>query len=237
MSDRDAESARDALRAKLAEAIPDSYSPVLHFACTAGVGLVALVSAAFSIHGVRPIELLVVPFVFVLANGVEWRAHKSLLHHRTPPLHELYDRHTPQHHMVFQYHDMAIRSRKELKLVLIPAVGVLGVVIMTAGPAWAIGHFLGANVGWLFLLTGALYVVTYELTHLAYHLPEDTFVGRLGFIRVMREHHARHHDPRLMQRWNFNVTVPLFDLLHGTIAPPAVIEKARAKVGEAARSA
>ncbi len=38
-------------------------------------------------------------------------------------------------------------------------------------------------------------------------------------IRALRTHHARHHDPRLMQRWNFNVTVPLFDAVMGTIAP------------------
>jgi len=54
-------------------------------------------------------------------------------------------------------------------------------------------------------------MVGYELSHLSYHLPETTWIGRRRVIRWLREHHARHHDPRLMQKWNFNVTIPVFD--------------------------
>ena len=35
--------------------------------------------------------------------------------------------------------------------------------------------------------------------------------------RLRRSDHAMHHTPELMQRWNFNVTVPLADWLLGTI--------------------
>ena len=93
------------------------------------------------------------------------------------------------------------------------------IVLAAAPPALLAGWLLGPNVGWLVLLTAALYVVGYELSHLAYHLPEESFIGQRKLVRVMREHHARHHDPRLMQRYNFNVTVPLGDLLFGTMAP------------------
>ena len=51
-------------------------------------------------------------------------------------------------------------------------------------------------------------MVSYEVLHLCYHAPKDSFIGRLSLIRVLRAHHARHHDPRIMQRYNFNVTVP-----------------------------
>ena len=61
-----------------------------------------------------------------------------------------------------------------------------------------------------------IYVVSYEWMHLAWHLPEDTFIGSLGLVRGLRQHHAVHHDPRLMQKWNFNVTVPLWDLVRRT---------------------
>jgi sterol desaturase/sphingolipid hydroxylase (fatty acid hydroxylase superfamily) len=59
-------------------------------------------------------------------------------------------------------------------------------------------------------------------------LPEDHPIARLGFIAKLREHHRRHHEPRLMKRWNFNVTVPVFDWLHGTTWSPAREEKSRA---------
>jgi hypothetical protein len=131
----------------------------------------------------------------------------------------IYDKHTPMHHMIYVEEDMALRSTKEFRLVLIPAAGVLGIVLAAAPMAIAVGRLWSASAGWLFLVTASLYMVTYEVLHLCYHAPSDSFIGRLGFIRVMRAHHAKHHDPRLMQRWNFNVTVPLFDWILGTTAP------------------
>ena len=62
-------------------------------------------------------------------------------------------------------------------------------------------------------------MVSYEVLHLCYHAPKNSFIGRRKIIGVLRTHHARHHDPRLMQRYNFNVTVPIFDWIMGTMAP------------------
>jgi sterol desaturase/sphingolipid hydroxylase (fatty acid hydroxylase superfamily) len=62
-----------------------------------------------------------------------------------------------------------------------------------------------------------LYVVSYEWLHLAYHLPADSFIGRRWLIARLRRHHALHHDPRLMQKWNFNVTFPIWDRVRGTV--------------------
>jgi len=114
---------------------------------------------------------------------------------------------------------MALRSTKEFRLVLIPAAGVLGIVLAAAPLAIVVSKVWSGSAGWLFLLTASLYMVTYEVLHLCYHAPANSFIGRLAFIKVMRAHHAKHHDPRLMQKWNFNVTVPLFDWIMRTIAP------------------
>jgi hypothetical protein len=209
---------RQRVRACLIAEIPPRYSPWLHLACTTGIGVALLVAGALEIHGVRAVELLVIPAVFVLANGFEWRAHRDVLHRIKKPFGVLYRKHTPEHHVVYVEDDMAIRDWRELRLVLIPAAGVLGIVILLTPMAALVGFLVTANTGWLVLLTGGLYMVGYELSHLSYHLPRESFVGRLALVRVLRRHHGRHHDPRLMQRWNFNVTIPLFDWLHGTIA-------------------
>ncbi len=216
---------RDEVRAKALASIASWYVPWLHLCVTAGIGVAGAVAAVWHLHDVRAIEWLVVPGVFTLSNAVEWRAHRNVLHRRWRPIAVLYDRHTPMHHMVFQYHDMAMRSSREFALVLIPSAGVAAVIAMLAPFAYIAGRFVTPNCGWLVLMTGSLYVMTYELTHLAYHLPPDSFIGRLSLIRVLREHHARHHDPRLMQKWNFNVTVPLFDWVYGTIAKGETLEK------------
>jgi hypothetical protein len=209
---------REVVRQTLLDAIPRWYSPWLHLLGTTGVGIAALALAAFRIRALRPAELLIVPATLVLANFIEWHAHKNLLHRRRFPT-VLYDRHTPQHHVVYTEEAMAIRDPRELRLVLIPATGVLAVVVTTAPFALLSALLFSANTGYLLLATAAVYVVSYELSHLAYHLPESTFIGRSRLVRVLREHHARHHDPRRMQQWNFNVTLPLWDWILGTLAP------------------
>jgi hypothetical protein len=214
------------VRARSLAAIPSSYVPWLHLGATLSVGVAAIVVAITQIRDLRAVELLTLPATFLLSNAFEWRAHKSVLHKRRWPLHELYDRHTPMHHVVYRYESMAIRSTREFRMVLIPAIGVAAVVVVTAPFAWIVSKLLTPNTGWLVLVMSAVYVVAYEVSHLSYHLPEESFVGRLRVVRVLREHHRRHHHPALMTRYNFNVTIPVFDWLHRSIASDDVVRAA-----------
>ncbi len=216
------EAQRVKVRTSAVDAIPSWYSPIGHLLATTGVGAATIALAVSRMTKVSLLEALLVPAAsFVVANAFEWRVHKKVLHKRSWPFGELFDRHTPLHHVVFVEDDMAIRDTKELRLVLVPASGVLGGVVASAPGALLAGALLGANAGWLMLATSGAYMVTYELSHLAYHLPEDHPIGGHPLIRFMRKHHAAHHDPKNMQRFNFNVTVPLFDWIMGTMAPEA----------------
>jgi hypothetical protein len=209
--------------------MPRWYSPWAHLACTTGLGVVCLALGVIEVHHVRPLEWLVMPAVWLVANGFEWRVHKDVLHKRMPfPASNIYDQHTPNHHAVYMTNDMSMRSTREFRMVLMPAIGVAGIIVSIAPFAALVGLLLGANSGWLVFVSGGIYMVVYELTHLGYHVPADSFVGRMKLVRVLRRHHAVHHDPRLMNRWNFNVTFPLFDWLHGTIAPKELADRAEA---------
>lgn len=221
-SGRLTEERRERVRAKATAEIPWWYLPWGHLAATAGIGVAVLIVSTVQLLRLGTTHLtdwLVVPAVLVLANFFEWRVHKNVLHRRRWPMQVIYDKHTPMHHMIYIEEDMALRSTKEFRLVLIPAAGVLGIVLAAAPVAIAVSKLWSSSAGWLFLLTASLYMVTYEVLHLCYHAPEESFIGRLAFIRVMRAHHAKHHDPRFMQNWNFNVTVPLFDWIMRTTAP------------------
>jgi sterol desaturase/sphingolipid hydroxylase (fatty acid hydroxylase superfamily) len=119
--------------------------------------------------------------------------------------------------MVYVTHDMAIRSRREFKMVLIPPWGIV-VAFVSALPIPIALALLGQwNLAMLFVATTMLYVASYEWLHLSYHLPPESFVGRRRIIAFLRRHHATHHDPTLMQKWNFNVTIPLWDVVRGTV--------------------
>lgn len=213
----DDRAAREAFRAGLVAAIPAWYSPWGHllFPSLFGLGIMAAMIAL--LKDLRPVELLTVPVVWVVSNAVEWRIHKYVLHRRFPFFTVLYERHTPQHHRAFVTEDMAMRSNREFRLVLIPFYGIVAIVALDAPFAAAIWTWGLRNVACLFIATSAFYVVSYELLHLCYHLPEAHPISRSPLVRRLRRHHAIHHHPSLMQRWNFNVTVPLWDLVRGSI--------------------
>lgn len=208
---------RDALRAKLVARIPRWYSPRAHQLVPSLIGLVLVAVLLHLLRDFRPWQLFIVPLTFLLSNASEWRIHRDLLHKRTPPFELLYQRHTPEHHMVFLTEDMAMRSPQEYRLVLIPAYGILGAFLGALVPAAIIALCGQWNLGLLFCVTSILYTMSYEQLHLSFHLPHDSRIGRLKIITLLRRHHAIHHHPERMQRWNFNVVLPLWDYVRGTV--------------------
>ncbi len=209
---------RERFREEMRAKISPRYSPALHVAAPAIVGLGLIAFAAANLCAVKWWELLLVPFVYVLSNAVEHRAHKHTLHRRTPGMTILYDRHTPLHHRIFIAKDMSVRDHREWALVLLPWFGIVTIAALTAPITLAL-WFTERNLACLFVITTMGYVLSYEWLHLAYHLPPESFIGRLGIIRALRRHHATHHHPPLMQKWNFNVTVPLWDFVRRTTYP------------------
>lgn len=214
---------RDQLRARLLAG--RFYSPWVHLGITSFTGLGAMALACTWLHEVKWWQVVFGVVLWVLANATEWRIHKTLLHHRTPGFTILYDRHTPQHHVLYLTDDMAIRSWKEFKLVLLPPYAIV-LLALGLSPAIAAIYYGWPKPLWnevdqhnlaaIFTLVTMGFIVSYEWLHLSYHLPDEHFISRLSAIKVLKRCHAVHHHPVRMNKWNFNVTVPLWDLVRGT---------------------
>ncbi len=210
-------SRREQLRARAVAEIPRWYSPWGHlaFPSLVGIGMIAVAVSLLDRPTAR--ELLAAPIALLLINLNEWHIHRNILHCRTWPLERLFWRHTPEHHVIFVRDDMAMRATREFRLVLIPFYGILAIFVTTLPITAALWLLVSHNVALLWVASTMGYTVAYEWLHLAYHLPASNPIGRSRLIRRLRSHHAMHHTPELMQRWNFNVTVPLADWLLGTI--------------------
>jgi sterol desaturase/sphingolipid hydroxylase (fatty acid hydroxylase superfamily) len=206
------------IRRELVARIPHWYVPWVHLFGPSLAGLLLVGLVLSRLRAPRAWELATVPIVLVLANFGEWLLHKDVLHRRVPLLEFAFVKHTPQHHGAFDGGSMAIRDARELKLVLLPAFGVIALFALAVPPGLALAAVASPNVGALWVASTVTYVLAYEWFHLSYHLREDGLVGRLPLVRVLRRHHALHHTAALMQRANFNVTVPLWDWLLGTLA-------------------
>jgi hypothetical protein len=220
---------RERRRAEIIATVPSTYRHVPHLLIPSAIVFGLMAISIFELHALRAVELAAIPCTLFFAFAFEWWAHKYALHQRAPLAGELYERHELKHHVVFQVDDMAMRTKHEMWLILMPAWAVVIVFFFDIPLAVGTGLLCGRNVGWLVLATTMFFFLSYEWLHLGYHLPPDSFVGRLRIIRILREVHRRHHDPHLMKRWNFNVTLPVFDALVGTLWSPEREARADAK--------
>ena len=192
------------------EMVGPRYSGVLHFGFVNALALGAIGFAAMRIHHPRW-ALLTVPITFLYANLVEWLAHRGPMHNRRQLLDLVYKRHTLMHHNFFTHDAMTLEGTRDFKMVLFPPVLLIFFFGLFALPMGLLLNFVAnANVAALFVITAMSYYLLYEWLHLAYHL---------GLGGPLRRHHQAHHDLRLMQRYNFNITFPICDRLFGTFAP------------------
>mgnify|MGYP002385607763 CR=1 FL=1 len=204
-----------------AEQIGPRYSGRLHLASTSLASLLAIGLCAHAAPHPRPLEWLTVPLAFLFANLVEYAAHRGPMHHRARPdfflTRLLYQRHALSHHRFYTDEAMTVEEPRDYQMVLFPPAVVFLFIGGVAVPVLlALRLLVSANVGFLFGATAVGYFLTYEWLHLAYHLPPESWVGRLPFLARLRRHHTAHHDPRRMQRFHFNITFPITDALFGT---------------------
>jgi hypothetical protein len=200
------------------ERIGPRYRGWAHLAFTSLGSLAAIGFALSRLEGVRAAELLTVPLALAGTNLGEYLGHRGPLHRPHRGLRVLFERHALQHHSFFTHEAMAAETSRDFHMVLFPPVMLVFFLGALAAPGAAALHRLVApNVGWLFAATATAHFLAYEWLHLAYHLDERSRVGRLPLVGRLRRLHAAHHDPRLMGRRNFNVTLPLGDWLFGTL--------------------
>ena len=188
-----------------------------HFAVITALGLFATALSARMLRSPAWWEWASIPPAFLFANFIEWLAHRYPMHHPLKPLTVAYEMHTLRHHRFFTETSMDAETTTDFDMVLFSpgslAAFMLGIAAPTAALFFA---FVSWNAGWIFVALAVDYYVLYEYFHLAYHLPEESWVGRLPGMAGLRRHHTYHHDHRLMADWNFNVTFPIFDRLFGT---------------------
>ena len=167
----------------------------------------------------RPLDWVLAPIFFVVANFIEWMIHRHPMHHPQPPRF-MYANHTLLHHLAFTDGNMPVTRPAELGLVMMPWYTMIGLFVL-ASPIMVLAGFLrGPGLAGVFLLAAVAYFLMYEALHALYHLPDATLdrigLGRRRLFRRMQAHHAHHHVLGRMAHVNFNVTIPLMDVVLGT---------------------
>lgn len=148
------------------------------------------------------------------ANALEYGLHRWPMHRRTSWATLAYERHTLMHHRLFDGpdRDLVVPHHRDWFFILFPPWALPMVILGTAAVGGLVALIAGGAVGRWFAAAGLAYFSLYEALHLAYHLP----FSERGVLAWLRAHHARHHQRGTCATHNFNVTVPLFDVLLGT---------------------
>jgi hypothetical protein len=196
------------------EQIGPRYRGRLHFACTMTGCAVGIAVALSTVHAPTWQELLVVPAGLLVANLVEYLAHRFLMHRARPLVGFLHRRHTLLHHRYFTNEAPTVDSTRDFKAVLFPAPVIAFFLVGVALPLGvALDVVFPRNVAALFATAAIAYYGLYEVLHLTWHLPDAHPVARLGVVRALRALHRAHHAD--MTR-GFNVTFPIADVIFGT---------------------
>jgi hypothetical protein len=200
------------------EVIGPSYHGWRHLALLTAICVTAIVAALGLMDSIRWIDAAIVPVTWVLANLIEYAAHRGPMHHLSLGFGRLYKRHTSQHHRFFSREMMSVDSPRDFHVTLFPTWMSLFFVVLIGVPmALLVQLLFGRDLALLSYAAMVFYYLFYEWTHLCAHMPEHSLLGRLPTIRHARSHHGLHHDPAKMRRANFNFAVPLGDWLFGTL--------------------
>jgi sterol desaturase/sphingolipid hydroxylase (fatty acid hydroxylase superfamily) len=139
------------------------------------------------------------------------------MHHKYKGFGLVYKRHTGQHHRFFDDNNMLCESTKDYKIILFPPILLVFFLFGFALPiAIILQYFLSPNVAKLFMLTAVFYYLNYEILHLSYHLPNTHILRKLPIVNRLSNLHTVHHKTDSMQKHNFNITYPIFDIIFGT---------------------
>ena len=192
-------------------------SGLAHLVAIMGGSFLISIIAIFFVSGLSWVELSIIPVAIILANFVEYAFHRWPMHSVVKPLKKMYKIHSGKHHRYFTHEYMNIECDEDMREVFATATTVILFISFIVLPVSILSAlFISTNVGLLFFATSMMYYGIYEFIHFATHLSLDHWVLKIPFMKSAKSHHQLHHNTKVMRHCNFNIGLPIMDLLFGT---------------------
>lgn len=206
--------ATTAARARLRAGTPAGYRWSRHVALVAAFTALGLAVPLAMLGEVRSTEWIALAGMLIAIVLGEYASHRWTMHRPRFPR-AVHHRHVVEHHAFFTHTAMLVDDLADLRWVLFPP-WALPLLVASVLPFFGMLWWLATpRLAWLFLLAVIGYYGVYEITHALSHVRVGGGpFGRL--VAALTRHHRVHHDPVLMQQWNFNFVLPLGDWLWGT---------------------
>lgn len=171
----------------------------------------------FKLNELESWDLLMIPVGILLYNFAEYVSHRWAGHKKRKLTKLFYKRHAGDHHSFFSAPLLSFETTQDWRIVLFPTYLTAFLAFFLAPVCgYLTSVFFSTNAGYLVAITIIVNHLAYELLHLGYHQPQGRWVHRVPVFRELAHLHRIHHQRNLMNNRNFNLTIPLFDLLLGT---------------------
>lgn len=217
------DAAREKFRKTYRGGINPHYSGFFHLGAMLFWGSIVIYLCVRQVTAMGAAEWSALFAGWLLYNfGAEYAMHRWAGHKKVPLLKFVYQRHTGDHHTFFDDAHMGYEGVRDWRVVLFPLALILSVTLFMAAPIGAITYLLlGWNAAFVAAATILGGYLFYEIMHFSYHLPEGTLPERMFRLipgwRAVRHLHVLHHNRDHMHDVNFNVTIPVFDVVLGTL--------------------
>ncbi|HXH32566.1 MAG TPA: hypothetical protein VNJ01_17340 [Bacteriovoracaceae bacterium] len=196
----------------------EGYNPVFHVSFNF-VGLAFLILSHFYfVSDWNWRSALVLLGTMLLGNVFVYCIHRFPLHKRTKLTSFTYVSHTVEHHRYFTSDNITYDDGRDLFVVFFPPLSIVFFALVGQPLLYfTMAYLVGKNLAHVLAGASAGYFMLYEFFHWASHLPADhPLIRNIGWIRYMRTHHIAHHNPKLMNSYNFCIVYPLMDVVMGT---------------------
>lgn len=209
-------------RANYRHDIKASYNGWLHMLSVLAVGLAVIIFSFSQLASVSVFEILVFPLTLLVVNFAEYYAHRWLGHRKTRYGKLFYSRHTGDHHSFFLEHAMDYQGIRDWRVVLFPVYLIFAFLFGLILPgAYVLTELVSFNAAYLYAAGGISGYLFYEVMHFSYHIPRGHWAEKIFLVipgwKALRHLHVLHHKREKMGEANFNITLPIFDLLLGTL--------------------
>lgn len=146
----------------------------------------------------------------------EWSLHRFVMHRPFFGFTYAFQAHAQVHHGIFRADESYHLIKEETKKT-IPMAWWNGpvLVLLSSVPFDLVGWWFGTwSVPVVSVVVISAYYGTYEYLHWCMHLPKNRRLESFKIFRRLNGHHILHHR---YHNHNFNVVLPLADLLFGTL--------------------
>lgn len=165
-------------------------------------------------------ELWVIPVALLYGTFAEHCAHRWAMHREVGRLERIFLEHRV-HHKHFTHEAMLAVDPGDFQMIMSSgALLTYFVAVFVLPPALLPWLLVSRNAALIYIAVGIGYFAAFELLHIIAHLDPAHALSRwFPGAGMIQRRHKLHHNPRLQLEVNFNVVLPLADIVLGASPP------------------